>query len=655
MYHADNIINTVFVNRNSRIALLQTLDRCTGQWYFSVDADEYLDEYIDEFVAFLLNSEKNEHNFALVVNSNFSDQTLDKETATSFFAVRLARRRPGLRFIGAIHERFNFKDDEIFDALSNTILWHDGYAYETPEQARRKKQRNMELLEQELRRAPTDPLRIVQCIESSRDAEEQIRYIQQGMSQILADAPGWNQQGAILMVHAVQWAIKTGAENLWKWAQLAYTRYPDSPMIQIDLNALMAAHYRKSYQWQQTLKFADAYWEGIQKLEREEFLTGIFATTMLSFDPQGARERMALIQAEACHHLNRPALAIQVLQKVPMSTISSLHVEGLLDLLALLSDKTDVAGLFCADASRILKEEPVSREDWRRRDALRKALKKMFEEPDAKRLPASLLVELQDGVYAPSAAIMETENIEAMHEIAQSIVDWKLIPDAVVQKLAEAQVAMPESFFRTVDFDQICRIAKYMVRHMDNAIEQILRIVTELDASDAVRAVWNFELLIEMCSWFKWKNTKLSEQLLQALYAATDSYLQIAYPAELLQSDFIHAVLPQNCRFAYGCLQVEKQLQANDQSGCIRTLKKLLEIAPSMREMVLFMTDRVGRIMEERRMQMAITPQLIAMAKQVRAMLAQYPENSPTAFILKSSEQYQKMKFLIEDPNLDDM
>lgn len=631
------------------------LDRCTGQWYFSVDADEYLDEYIDEFVAFLLNSEKNEHNFALVVNSNFSDQTLDKETATSFFAVRLARRRPGLRFIGAIHERFNFKDDEIFDVLSNTILWHDGYAYETPEQARRKKQRNMELLEQELRRAPTDPLRIVQCIESSRDAEEQIRYIQQGMSQILADAPGWNQQGAILMVHAVQWAIKTGAENLWKWAQLAYTRYPDSPMIQIDLNALMAAHYSKSYQWQQTLKFADAYWEGIQKLEREEFLTGIFATTMLSFDPQGARERMALIQAEACHHLNRPALAIQVLQKVPMSTISSLHVEGLLDLLALLSDKTDVAGLFCADASRILKEEPVSREDWRRRDALRKALKKMFEEPDAKRLPASLLVELQDGVYAPSAAIMETENIEAMHEIAQSIVDWKLIPDAVVQKLAEAQVAMPESFFRTIDYDHICGLAQYLVSHMDNSADQILRIVEQLDTSDVVMTVWRFKLLSALCGWFNWKNVKQAEALFQAYCEATDSYLKTVYPTELLQPNYMYAVLPQDCRFAYGCLQAEEQLQANDEANCIHTLKDLLKMAPSMREMVRFLTERVAHITQERRMQMAITPQLIAMAKQVRAMLAQYPENSPTAFILKSSEQYQKMKFLIEDPNLDDM
>ena len=297
------------------------LDRCTGQWYFSVDADEYLDEYIDELVAFLLNSEKNEHNFALVVNSNFSDQTLDKETATSFFAVRLARRRPGLRFIGAIHERFNFTDDEIFDALSNTILWHDGYAYETPEQARRKKQRNMELLEQELRRAPTDPLRIVQCIESSRDAEEQIRYIQQGMSQILADAPGWNQQGAVLLSYAVQLASMIGSEKLREWSDLAYTRYPESPMTQIDLNAAMAVHYSRCYQWQEALEAADAYWEGVQKLERNEFPVGVFATISLHFNSQASREDMALLQAEACHHLNRPGLAVQVLQAVPLRTI----------------------------------------------------------------------------------------------------------------------------------------------------------------------------------------------------------------------------------------------------------------------------------------------------------------------------------------------
>ena len=631
------------------------LDRCTGQWYFSVDADEYLDEYIDELVAFLLNSEKNEHNFALVVNSSFSDQTLDKETATSFFAVRLARRRPGLRFIGAIHERFNFTDDEIFDALSNTILWHDGYAYETPEQARRKKQRNMELLEQELRRAPTDPLRIVQCIESSRDAEEQIRYIQQGMSQILADAPGWNQQGAVLLSYAVQLASMIGSEKLREWSDLAYTRYPESPMTQIDLNAAMAVHYSRCYQWQEALEAADAYWEGVQKLERNEFPVGVFATISLHFNSQASREDMALLQAEACHHLNRPGLAVQVLQAVPLRTIGLPNIKRLLNVLALISDKTNVAKLFSGDAKKILKEEPASREDWGRRDALRKALNNMFEQPKEKRLPASVLEELQDGVYAPAAAIMETENVETMQEIAQSIADWKQIPAAVVQKLVEARAAMPELFFQTMEYDHICGLARYLVRHLDNEAERILQIVEELDTSDVVMTVWRFKLLSELCVWFKWKNMKQAEELFQAYCKATDSYLKMVYPTGLLQSDYMYAVLPQDCRFAYGCLQAEKQLQANDEANCIHTLKDLLKMAPSMREMVRFLTERVAHITQERRMRMAVTPQLIAMAKQVRAILMQYPENSPTAFMLKSSEQYQKMKFLIEDPNLDDM
>lgn len=631
------------------------LDRCTGQWYFSVDADEYLDEYIDELVAFLLNSEKNEHNFALVVNSSFSDQTLDKETATSFFAVRLARRRPGLRFIGAIHERFNFTDDEIFDALSNTILWHDGYAYETPEQARRKKQRNMELLEQELRRAPTDPLRIVQCIESSRDAEEQIRYIQQGMSQILADAPGWNQQGAVLLSYAVQLASMIGSEKLREWSDLAYTRYPESPMTQIDLNAAMAVHYSRCYQWQEALEAADAYWEGVQKLERNEFPVGVFATISLHFNSQASREDMALLQAEACHHLNRPGLAVQVLQAVPLRTIGLPNIKRLLNVLALISDKTNVAKLFSGDAKKILKEEPASREDWGRRDALRKALNNMFEQPKEKRLPASVLEELQDGVYAPAAAIMETENVETMQEIAQSIADWKQIPAAVVQKLVEARAAMPELFFQTMEYDHICGLARYLVRHLDNEAERILQIVEELDTSDVVMTVWRFKLLSELCVWFKWKNMKQAEELFQAYCKATDSYLKMVYPTGLLQSDYMYAVLPQDCRFAYGCLQAEKQLQANDEANCIHTLKDLLKMAPSMREMVRFLTERVAHITQERRMRMAVTPQLITMAKQVRAILMQYPENSPTAFMLKSSEQYQKMKFLIEDPNLDDM
>lgn len=633
------------------------LARCSGQWYFSVDADEYLDENIEELVQFLMGSsaQGQEEDYAFVTSSNFTDQTLDKETAASFLALRLAKIHPDLKFVGKVHEHFNWQESDIMISLSGTVLWHDGYAYESKEQARKKQQRNMQLLEQELLENPDDPLRIVQCVESSRNMEERLQYIERGLQQIASGAPNWDQQGPALLYYALEWASKAGSSKVQEWAQFAYDRYPDSPLTQIDINAVMAGYYRKCYEWQRALEAADAYWEGIQKMDRGEFQTAIFVTVMVSLNTQGAREYMALLQAEACYHLNRPKLAMQVLQKIPLKTIGGVHVAGLMGLLAKLAKKIDVSKYFCADAQKILTEKPESREDWRRQDALRQALSGVFIPSDQYELPAKLLQQLGDDVFAPAASIMASEQPAELQSIAGSITSWKHIPMPVVQKLVEAGIDLPEAFFHTTDFEDICGITEYLVKHMDNAAEQVLRIVEHLEASDARMATWRFELLIQACAWFKWKNDKVAEQLLNALCKATETYLTMVYPADLLQSEYLHAVLPQNCRFAYGCLQAEQQLQADEQTACVQTLKELLDLAPAMREMILFMTQRVGRVTEERRVRAGITPELIAMAKQVRAMLSQYPENSPMVFLLKSSEQYQKMKFLIEDPNLDNM
>lgn len=96
-------------------------------------------------------------------------------------------------------------------------------------------------------------------------------------------------------------------------------------------------------------------------------------------------------------------------------------------------------------------------------------------------------------------------------------------------------------------------------------------------------------------------------------------------------------------------------MNAGHYHNCIQTLRTMLDGVPAMWEMVQFLSDRVCHISEERHIQSNITPELITMAKQIRAILSQYPEDDPAVFVLKSSEQYQKMKFLIEDPNLDNM
>ena len=116
-----------------------------------------------------------------------------------------------------------------------------------------------------------------------------------------------------------------------------------------------------------------------------------------------------------------------------------------------------------------------------------------------------------------------------------------------------------------------------------------------------------------------------------------------------------HAILPQADRFIYFCVLAEEHLQNGFYEDGIQCLRTALYINTGMRKMILFLIKRMERICEERRMMSGVTPELIRMAKQIRAILAQYSEDDPTVFALKQSEQYQKMKFLIEDPNLDAM
>lgn len=634
------------------------LSRCSGKWYLSLDADEYLDENFDTLVQFLLAPTLVEADVkgVLLTISNFRDQTLDKETASSFLALRLARCHPGLCFIGQVHERFNILDSESLAALPSLILWHDGYAYETPAQSRKKSERNMALLEEELKKTPNDPLRIVQCVESGRDRKEKLDYIRRGLELIQSDAPGWRYQGASLLRYAIQLGTRMGLPEAQEWIDLAFSRYPNSAVTQIDVNVALCEYYKRCYQWDGVLKAADAYWEGVQRLDRGEFSLIEFALVLLTHDSQVSRQYVALLQAEACYHLDRPKLACQVLEKVPLKTIGPGHVGPLVGLLAQLSTKINVSKLFLSDAHEILTEEPSSREDWRRRESLRQALSMLLsdEDPDIP-CPYPLLRKLQDEVYAPSAAILSAETADEVQMIAESIPDWKRIPTPVLEKLLELDIPFPENLFQTVDFEGICQGAAYLVNHLEQPVEQILDFTETLDDSGLTSVTWRFELLSAACAWFKWKNVSLANRLYTAFCDVSKRYLSLIYPAELLCSGQMGALLPQNCRFAHQCVQAEEQLSSGQQSTCIQTLRSMLDTAPAMREMVLFLTDRVGHIAEEIQMRSTVSPEMIALAKQIRDVLSQYPEDDPTVFVLKNSEQYQKMKFLIEDPNLDNM
>ena len=115
------------------------------------------------------------------------------------------------------------------------------------------------------------------------------------------------------------------------------------------------------------------------------------------------------------------------------------------------------------------------------------------------------------------------------------------------------------------------------------------------------------------------------------------------------------ASLPQNCRLGAACVRAEEQTEAGDLHGCVETLREMLDLAPGLKEMVRFLTGRLEEIGLQVQIASNLSPELVAMAKQIRDMLSRCPADDPQVFLLKSSEAYQKMKFLIEDPILDSL
>ena len=633
------------------------LERCTGKWFLSADADEYLDEEFSQLVEFLTCSPRAKTaEFALVAVSNFTDQSLDKDTAAPFLGVRMARIQPGMRYEGKIHERLPVKTTSDVILLDKVVLWHDGYAYTSPEQARKKVRRNMVLLREELARTPEEPIRIVQCVESCDDLEEKLGYIRRGLELIRSGAPGWDYQGASLLRHALRFAERNGLPELEEWAQLAFQRFSHTAVVQIDINAILCSYYRKSFQRKKVLQHADAYWEAIQKLDRGEFPPAEFAMIFLTSNTQAQREVLALFQVEACYHLGSYSLALQVLKMIPLETITPQNLGGLMGLLVQMDEKTNVDSIFLSAARKILQEEPDTQVEWRRREALRSALDGLFngQEPRIP-CPYGLIEKLEDPVYAPAAAILDNASPEKAAREARRIPDWRRVPIPALKKLVELGLPIPAQALDSMDFEGICRVSAYLPKELERPVEEILSLVEKLPDSHPAAPIWRFQLLSGLCAWFKWKNQAQAERLYAAFCAAARGYLAAAYPAESLGPERIKASLPQNCRFGAACVQAEEQMKAGDHHGCVETLREMLELAPGMREMVRFLAGRLEETSRSRQIRSNMSPELVVMAKQIRDMLSRYPADDPQVFILKSSEAYQKMKFLIEDPNLDNL
>ncbi|MCL2077016.1 MAG: glycosyltransferase family 2 protein [Oscillospiraceae bacterium] len=158
------------------------LEKCTGQWFMFLDADDHFVD-VGEMVEFFNNENiSRNYNTAYYITHNFTSVPYDKYFR--FFAHRIARKTDNLRFEGAIHEYFihYYNPGYYFNSYAN----HYGYAFETQEKLEAKSERNLTLLEKELQKNPDDLRNIHHYVASMLKIDDRKReLIEKGMK--LAD------------------------------------------------------------------------------------------------------------------------------------------------------------------------------------------------------------------------------------------------------------------------------------------------------------------------------------------------------------------------------------------------------------------------------------------------------------------------------------
>ena len=157
------------------------IDRCSGQWYLTIDADEWLED-IEPVCDFLRKKDWKQFNLITCIQRNYLDGSF--KNYSDSYVVRMGWLGGGrLRYRYPIHETLYFTDgtESQAVALPKLVLHHDGYLELTPRRRAEKRRRNMALLRRELEQHPEDLRLLVHCMQSAETMEERRGYVERAM------------------------------------------------------------------------------------------------------------------------------------------------------------------------------------------------------------------------------------------------------------------------------------------------------------------------------------------------------------------------------------------------------------------------------------------------------------------------------------------
>lgn len=632
------------------------MDKCSGKWYLSIDADEYMDpSAVDELVSFLTFKHSNKILGAFIAINNYKDPN-DLNQFSVFYAFRIVKLIPEIRFKGIVHESF---ESEIFEKkyyLKKTVFWHDGYLKTVGDVCNKKGKRNVALLKKLLQKDPNNLPWIFQLVESSYEKEEIYKYVCMMLDLIEQGAEYSEMLAPIAYHHAVRAAFIFEFPEFNKWIDVCLKKYPDSIYTKVDINYLMVKYSIKKKDYKSVIKYANDYLESLKNIKDDKSNSSLRLST-LSNSNESSKESIAIDMAMAYYKLDEYDKVKDIMKKYNYKSIGINPCKKWLDVVLYSWQQIDYTDEF-ARLGKIFYEDSIDEQDKLMKEKsfiLNEFIKQQFElketSDNEEITPAySLVANLGNLDYAYFAKIILSEDEIDILSFSSNIDCWSDIPISVFSKIMSFNFALPEQFY-TQSVDNMQNIAdKYVISlDKDKSVQIVLNWLNSVKKQTYPKdIVWRYYLITSAIRVAEWEDKEYTSQLLDIYLALTSEFINWYYNPEIICEQTID-VLPSMHAFAWFIFKYSEEKKNNNLKACIYWLKKALKVLPNMNSMVKYLLNNVENDMSKIEIPKEVTPELMMLAQKVKAILSSYPENDPAVLAIKQSEVYKQVAHLIEE------
>lgn len=631
--HADVLFDFPWVDDFSA-ARNAVLKKATGEWYLSIDADEWLDKDISELADFFQNfqvkgggigfPEKSGEIVSLTVRNYYLSDS-DSEYA-DIQGLRLVRRMPWTKFEGRIHERFVPSAGHGWNitTLGRTVLHHDGYVCLNEGRGDEKLERNLTLLRKELDDTPGDLNVLLQYVESGRGASDWNDVLKKAAELVERKCPLWDYDGPVIFRHAVMDAFERKLPELEEWIAHSETWFPNSFFTRIDVQYLACGHSWEKKDYADCLRRGERYLRAMEdyRNNRGERLT--LMSSALLFGSVHDEQQIRIYMARAWVEEGKYRKALQLLEGLDGTLTDETHARHLLYALSRIQaesrcDTSIVIRRICGNGGSNLEQGQTKLEHANEhfRSMFMQESMRLFsreykeKEQGAKyyyRPAYTLFLSLSEECdLGRAAAVLETDDLNEIKKLLVKVEEWLRFP---IEALCHAISLGLDFPVEGIDFSQ--------------------------------------EEMSVLVNAFDWKADGNGMAVARFFAKTEKAFLEKKFGQEVMKKENL-SLLQNEHRFGWHCVRAFEELESEDFAGYVRELREGLEGNPKMSGMVEYLMKHTPQLQEKKRRKEEAPAELIALAEQVKMILASYEPDNPTVAALKNSPAYQKVAWLLEE------